>query len=134
MRRFLTWLDRWAEGAGCCVLLVHHTAKGGNGPRGASDFTNGARAVLSLRYAYASLGASKDPACKPQLLLTLDKANYAPTDRPQDVTYYPPGESKTPGRGQWLTWDHEGVLVAVDAGTGETANGRTSDGWPKNMA
>ena len=135
VRRFLTWLDRWAEAAGCCVLLVHHTAKYGNGPRGASDFTNGARAVLSLRYARASKG-SKDAACKPQPLLTLDKANYAERDRPLDVTYWPAGEGKPPERerGQWLTWDNQGVLVAAADGTGETANGRTSDGWPKNMA
>ena len=89
VRRFLLWLDSWAERADCTVLLVHHTPKSGSGPRGASDFTDGVCAVLRLGY------AQPDDKADAQPYLALDKANYAP----REVV--------------WLVWADDGCL-AVD--------------------
>ena len=112
VRRFLLWLDSWSERVSCTVVLVHHTAKGGGtGPRGASDFTNGARAVLSLGYAAPEADAPDQP------YLSLDKANYAQRGAlPMLKGHIEGGRRGRVGGdygGRWLTWTEGGYLATA---------------------
>ena len=113
VRAFLAWLDAWAERRRCTVLLIHHAAKYQPGEaRGASDFVNGCRAVLSLDYN----GTGEDRAP----WLYLDKANYSALTGGcrEGVKVNVNGDMRY---GRRLTSGKHGILGLAAAGTGEGA-------------
>ena len=123
VRAFLAWLDAWAERRRCTVLLIHHAAKYQPGEaRGASDFVNGCRAVLSLDY--NGTGEARAP------WLYLDKANYSALTGGyrEGVKVNANGDMRY---GRRLTSGKHGILELAAAGSGETANGRTTNDRPR---
>ncbi len=47
-RMFTAPFVKWAHETGITILFIHHSAKGGSGPRGSSDFQNGVKCVYGM--------------------------------------------------------------------------------------
>ncbi len=47
-RMFTAPFVKWAHETGITILFIHHSAKGGTGPRGSSDFQNGVKCVYGM--------------------------------------------------------------------------------------
>ena len=93
VRAFGAALDSWAREHVCTVLLIGHPPKSGADPySGSTDWRNAVRSMWTLTKEKQPKGTGEDDNRPDEWKLTLDKANYAPSQPPRLLRRHPEGQ------------------------------------------
>ena len=93
VRAFGAALDSWAREHVCAVLLIGHPPKSGADPySGSTDWRNAVRSMWTLTKEKQPKGTGEDDNRPDEWKLTLDKANYAPSQPPRLLRRHPEGQ------------------------------------------
>ena len=93
VRAFGAALDSWAREHVCAVVLIGHPPKSGADPySGSTDWRNAVRSMCTLTKEKQPKGNGEDDNQPDEWKLTLDKANYAPSQPPRLLLRHPEGQ------------------------------------------
>ena len=125
VRSFQAALSAWAGPLGITTLLIAHTPKEGQSPRGSGDWRNAARFVWGLEN--ANCGTVFCPNCKGWKMLMRDKCNDAVRDTDRVYVKQMRGPRFDEGGGAFLSDDPPFCLVGESSALVNSAKENNRD-------